>query len=187
LDGSLLEYIGFLSTLSLTTMKFRFIAAAVAAAVLSVAAPAARADNAVPSWSAKDIDGKVVSSDQLKGKVVVLDFWATWCPPCRMEIPGYIDLQKKYGSDGLVIIGASVDDDDSGRVEMVRKFMQKMGMNYSVVFPEAAMVSTFGDPQGIPATFIIDRNGKVVDHKVGAEPEADFEKRILAVLKPTKA
>src|ERR1700679_3434687 len=79
-----------------------------------------------PAWSLKDPDGKAVSSDQFKGKVVVLDFWATWCPPCRAEIPGYVELQKKYAADGLVIVGVSMDQDGA---LVVKKFMASQGVN----------------------------------------------------------
>jgi thiol-disulfide isomerase/thioredoxin len=72
----------------------------------------------------------VVSSDQFKGKVVVLDFWATWCPPCRSEIPGYVELQKKYAADGLVFVGVSVDEDGP---EVVKKFIKDHGINYTIV------------------------------------------------------
>ena len=111
-----------------------------------------------PSWSLKDLEGNLVSSDQFKGKVVVIDFWATWCGPCRQEIPGYVELQKKYAADGLVIIGVSLDQAGA-----------------SVVI------------DAIPSTFIIDRDGLIRDQKVGSVRTADFEKRILKVLMPGKA
>jgi len=79
-----------------------------------------------PAWKLKDLDGKDVTSEQFKGKVVVLDFWATWCPPCRGEIPGYVELQKKYGKDGLLIVGISMDDKGP---EPVKEFVQEQGIN----------------------------------------------------------
>jgi thiol-disulfide isomerase/thioredoxin len=78
-----------------------------------------------PAWKLQDLNGKPLA--ELKGKVVVLDFWATWCGPCRMEIPGYIEMTKKYGKDGLVIVGASVDQ---AGPEVVKAFADKMGINY---------------------------------------------------------
>ncbi len=134
-----------------------------------------------PAWKLKDVDGKVVTSDQFKGKVVVLDFWATWCPPCRAEIPGYVSLQKKYGADGLVFVGISVDEDGP---EVVRKFIKDHAINYPVVMFNADVVNAFGPVEAYPTTFIIDRDGMIRDKKVGSMPTAEYEKDILAVLKP---
>jgi len=167
-------------------MKHILLAAAVAL-LLSLAAPV-RAEPIhpvpAPAWKLKDVDGNVVSSDQFKGKVVVIDFWATWCPPCKAEIPGYVALQKKYAADGLVIIGISKDDESSDRAAMVRKFMAEKGMNYTVVFSTDEVDAAFGGIDAIPTTFIVDRDGNLRNRKVGAEATADYEKQILAVLKP---
>ncbi len=135
---------------------------------------------AAPAWQLKDLDGKVVSSDQFKGKVVVIDFWATWCPPCRQEIPGYIALIKKYGPEGLVIIGVSLDQEGPA---VVKAFGQKFGVNYPLVMADDAVQAAFGGMEAIPTTFLIDRTGQVRDRKVGAEPAAEYEKKIVAVLK----
>ncbi len=135
-----------------------------------------------PAWQLKDVDGKVVSSEQFKGKVVVLDFWATWCGPCRMEIPGYVELQKKYGKDGLVIVGVSLDSDRHAD-QTVKDFVQKYGVSYQIVMGDDAVQAAFGGMDAIPTTFIIDRNGQIRDRKVGAEPTADYEQAILKYLK----
>ncbi len=134
---------------------------------------------AAPKWTLKDLNGKDVSSDELKGKVVVVDFWATWCPPCRVEIPGYVQLQNKYGNDGLVIVGASLDQ---GGPEVVKPFAAKEGINYLMVMADEAIVGAFGGVEAIPTTFLIDRNGQIRDRKVGAEHTAEYEKKIAAVL-----
>jgi thiol-disulfide isomerase/thioredoxin len=133
-----------------------------------------------PAWQLKDVDGKVVSSEQFKGKVVVVDFWATWCGPCREEIPGYIELQKKYAADGVVFIGMSIDQQGP---EVVKQFIEKFGVTYQIVMAEDSTLDAFGGAEAIPTTLIVDRAGTVRDRKVGAEPTADFEKRLLAVLK----
>ena len=137
-----------------------------------------------PEWKLKDVDGKVVSSDQFKGKVVVVDFWATWCPPCRTEIPGYIKLQKKYADQGLVIVGISVDTDGP---EVVRKYMKEVGINYTIVMADDQIQDLFAPIQGYPTTFIIDREGKIRNRKLGREPTEQYEKEILAVLKAPAA
>lgn len=133
-----------------------------------------------PAWKLKDVDGKVVSSTDFKGKVVVIDFWATWCPPCREEIPGYIALQKKYGKDGLVIIGVSLDQKGPA---VVKPFMAKMGINYPIVMADDETAGLFGGVEAIPTTFIIDRAGMIRDRKIGAEATETYEKRLLAILK----
>ncbi|HEY1111789.1 MAG TPA: redoxin domain-containing protein [Opitutaceae bacterium] len=133
-----------------------------------------------PKWSLKDLEGKVVSSDSLKGKVVVLDFWATWCPPCRAEIPGYVELQKQYGKDGLVIVGASADEAGPA---VVKEFAAKMGINYTMLMADEAISSAFGGVEALPTTFLIDRNGQIRDRKVGMEEKAEYEQKIVAVLK----
>ena len=132
-----------------------------------------------PTWSLQDLAGNVVNSDQFKGKVVVVDFWATWCGPCREEIPGYIKLQEKYGKDGLVIIGVSLDRRGP---EAVRKFAEREGMNYIVVMGDATTVEAFGGFDAIPTTFLIDRTGQIRDRKTGAMATANYEQVILKYL-----
>ena len=144
------------------------------------AASAAATLGAAPAWKLKDVEGKSVGSDEFKGKVVVIDFWATWCPPCRAEIPGYIELQKKYGKDGLVIIGVSMDQ---GGPAVVKAFIAKFGINYPIVMGDDEVAQAFGGVEAIPTTFLIDRTGKIRDRKVGAEATEEYEKKILALIK----
>jgi peroxiredoxin len=132
-----------------------------------------------PAWRLKDVNGKEVTSADFKGKVVVLDFWATWCPPCVHEIPGYTELQKKYGKDGLVIVGVSLDQ---GGPAVVKPFASKMAINYPLVMGDEAIQAAFGGLEAIPTTFLIDRSGQIRDRKVGAEETASYEQKILAVI-----
>jgi thiol-disulfide isomerase/thioredoxin len=132
-----------------------------------------------PAWELKGLDGAVVRSDDFAGKVVVLDFWATWCPPCRKEIPGFIALQKQYGDRGLAVIGVSLDE---GGPDAVRGFVAKAGVNYAIVMGNEKIVRDFGGIEGIPTTFIIDREGRVVGKHVGYADKAAFEKAILPLL-----
>ncbi len=132
-----------------------------------------------PVWTLPDLAGNPVNSVQFKGKVVVVDFWATWCGPCVEEIPGYIALQEKYGKDGLVIIGISLDRRGP---ESVKKFVAKQGMNYPVLMGDAAVVEAFGNFDAIPTTFIIDRAGNIRERKTGGMPAAEFEKLVRQYL-----
>jgi len=132
-----------------------------------------------PGWALQDLAGKTVHASDFKGKVVVLDFWATWCPPCRAEIPGFIDLQKKYQSQGLTVVGVSMDQDG---VDTVKAFVQKMGMNYPVVMADTNVVAAYGNIEAIPTTFIIDRTGRIVNQHLGLTDKAEFEAEIKPLL-----
>ncbi|HEY5552065.1 MAG TPA: TlpA disulfide reductase family protein [Opitutaceae bacterium] len=152
---------------------------AIAAILFTGASLAAAEGAAAPAWKLKDVDGNVVSSESLAGKVVVVDFWATWCPPCREEIPGYIKMQKKHGNSGLVIIGISLDAKGPA---VVKPFMEKFGMNYIVVMGDDAVADAFGGVEAIPTTFVIGRDGRIAYKKIGYEAHDEFEKHVLPLL-----
>jgi peroxiredoxin len=115
-----------------------------------------------PDFALKGLDGKTVKLSDFKGKVVILDFWATWCPPCKAEIPGFIDLYKTYKDKGLVVIGAALDEE-----KKVRDFVKKYGVNYPVVLGDQETAQAYGGIRGIPTTFIIDRTGHIAGQHVG--------------------
>jgi len=133
-----------------------------------------------PSWKLTDMSGKTISSDDFKGKVVVVDFWATWCPPCVGEIPGYVELQKKYADQGLVFVGLSVDQ---GGPDVVNKFVADHHLNYDVALADEKTESAFGGFEAIPTTFVIDRTGHIANMKTGAMPRAAFEMVLEPLLK----
>jgi peroxiredoxin len=141
-------------------------------------APASAAQPA-PVWKLKDLDGREVSSEQFKGKVVVVDFWATWCGPCVSEIPGYTALQQKYGKEGLVIVGASVDQKGPA---YVKDFAEKNQMGYTLVMADDAVIEAFGGFDAIPTTFLIGRDGRILHKKTGAMEHDEYEKLVRQAL-----
>lgn len=139
---------------------------------------------AAPDWRLAGVDGKTVQLSDFKGKVVVLNFWATWCPPCRKEIPDLIALQKKYGND-LVVVGVSLDENGPAAV---KSFVAKSGINYPVVMGDQGTASAYGGIKAIPTTFVIDRAGKIVGQIEGGADLAGFESAIKATLSsPSKS
>jgi thiol-disulfide isomerase/thioredoxin len=133
-----------------------------------------------PAWKLKDLDGKELSSDQFRGKVVLLDFWATWCVPCSEEIPGYIRLQKKYGPDKVAIVGISLDEAGPAHV---KQFVTVKGVNYPIVLGKLDEVEAlFGGMEALPTKLLIDQKGEIRDRTVGAAPAPEYEKKIKALL-----
>ena len=144
-----------------------------------VPARAEQAGKAAPDWQLSDVNGKSLRLADFKGKVVVLDFWATWCPPCRAEIPGLIAIQKKYADQGLSIIGVSVDEQGP---KAVKPFIDRFAINYPVVMGDAKVLADYGGISLIPTTFVIDRAGNVVATHQGYTDQATFESEIRPLL-----
>jgi thiol-disulfide isomerase/thioredoxin len=133
---------------------------------------------AVPPFLVNDLDGNVVSTAALRGKVVLINFWATWCPPCREEIPELIDLANRY-KDGLQVVGISMDDADAAQV---KDFATRMGMNYPVVMGGREIITPYGGVPGLPTTYVINRDGRIVQKHVGLYPTFIYEDEIRALL-----
>ena len=131
-----------------------------------------------PPFLMSDVDGQPISSAAYRGKIVLLSFWATWCPPCRLEIPELIELQAKY-KDKLQIIGISEDDADTPQeVDHVKEVAAKMGINYPVVMATKDVVDAYGGVPALPTTFVLNTEGKVVQKHVGLFPTEDFDNEI---------
>ena len=130
------------------------------------------------SLQATLVDGSTLDLSAYKDKVVILDFWATWCPPCVAEIPHFIALQKKYGKD-LQIIGISVDK----KHDTLKAFIDEKNINYPVVHFDPKMDEQFGSITGIPTTFVLDREHRIVDKAVGFHAQEYFESKITPLLK----
>src|SRR3990172_316950 len=121
-----------------------------------------------PDFMLTSTDGKQIKLSDYKGKIVILDFWATWCGPCRKGIPDLIEIQKEY-KDNVVIIGISLDQGNT--INNVIQFMKEFGINYTVVYGNEKVVADYGNIQSIPTSLIIDENGNVVDGFVGLVPK----------------
>jgi peroxiredoxin len=132
------------------------------------------AGQTAPDFSLKDTSGNKVMLRHYKGKVILLDFWATWCPPCKRSIPELVDLQRKYRKNGLVILGVSVDDPDMVNNRYLSAFKEKYKINYTILRANKRVLSDYfstGD-LAVPTLFVIDRQGKIVDKQVGFRPGA---------------
>lgn len=135
------------------------------------------AKSVAPDFSAKDIFGKQdISLKKFSGKVILLNFWATWCPPCKMEIPDLIALQEKY-KDKFVIIGISVDQEGP---EVVKAFYTEYKMNFPVIMATADMISSYGGITAIPTSFVINGKGEAVTKIVGYRSKDQYEELIKA-------
>jgi thiol-disulfide isomerase/thioredoxin len=137
----------------------------------------ARNPEMAPPFLLRDISGRIVSTADWKGKVVILNFWATWCPPCREEIPELVQLQAKY-KDKLLIVGASEDEDGPQRVQ---QFAQRYGMNYPIVMATRELIDNYGGVPALPTSFIIDPLGRVMMKHTGLYEYEVYEREIRAL------
>ncbi len=141
--------------------------------------PSATNHPQAPAFSLTDINGQKLDLAAFRGKVVLLDFWATWCAPCRTEIPHFIDMQNRYGAQGLQIVGISLDDSD----KPVKKYYAEQKMNYPVAVGDDKLAEAYGGVLGLPVAFIIDREGRIIAKHTGETDIAVFEKEISDALK----
>ena len=131
-----------------------------------------------PDFALKDMDGKTVNLSDYKGKVVVLDFFASWCPPCREEIPDFIGLQKSYGAGSFSMVGVAMVS-----LNEAKEFAKKMGINYPVLIDDGKVSTVYGPVRSIPTTFVIDKDSKIAKFYIGYRPKDVFENDIKALLK----
>ena len=129
--------------------------------------------NKAPDFTLEDLNGKNVKLSDFKGKVVIINFWATWCPPCKAEIPDFIELYKTYQKKGLVILGIALDNK-----EKVVKFVKDNGINYPVLMGNQEVSNLYGGISGIPTSFVVDRKGIIKNVFVGLRSKEVFEQNI---------
>jgi cytochrome c biogenesis protein CcmG/thiol:disulfide interchange protein DsbE len=132
-----------------------------------------------PDFTLKDADGKLVRLADYRGKVVLLDFWATWCTPCKIEIPWFIDFQRKQKDRGFEVLGVAMDDEGW---EVVKPYAVKMSINYRLVMGTDQTAQAYGGVDALPTTFLIDRSGKIAAVHVGLASKKDFEDGIEQLL-----
>lgn len=138
----------------------------------------ARNPDPAPAFSVAGLDGQPLALDALRGKVVLLNFWATWCKPCRAEIPDLISLQSAYAGK-LQILALSLDDESP---ETVREFVRQSGINYSVAMATPEILALYGGVPALPTSFLVDTQGRVVRKHVGLRDPALYETEIRALL-----
>jgi peroxiredoxin len=134
-----------------------------------------------PDFALQSLDGKTIHLSDYKGKAVLLNFWATWCQPCKIEMPWFTDLQKKYGPEGLAVIGVAMDD---AGPEDIGKFAKELHVEYPILLGKESVGEAYGGLQFLPATFYIDRNGKIIDRVFGLKSRAEIEENIKKALGP---
>jgi cytochrome c biogenesis protein CcmG/thiol:disulfide interchange protein DsbE len=128
-----------------------------------------------PDFALAALDGKTLKLSDFRGKAVLLNFWATWCEPCKIEMPWFVELQKKYEGQGFTVLGVAMDDASSSEIA---DFAKKMGVNYPIVIGKEAVGDQYGGIPYLPSTFYIDRDGKVVERVFGLVSRSEIESNI---------
>ncbi|HWY67874.1 MAG TPA: TlpA disulfide reductase family protein [Terriglobales bacterium] len=136
-----------------------------------------------PDFTLQDLQGKQVKLSDFRGKAVLLNFWATFCGPCKVEMPWLVELQKQYGPQGFEIVGVALDDSGKDKIE---KFAKEMGVNYTILQGQDAVGDAYG-AVGLPATYYIDRSGKIIDSALGLVSRSEIEDNIKKSLAEGKS
>jgi len=140
---------------------------------------AVKVGDPAPDLILKDLQGNTVKLSDLKGKVVLVDFWATWCQPCTIMIPWFIEFQNRYGSQGFAVLGVAMDDEG---LSVVKPYAAKASMNYTVVIGSEEAAEAWGGIFGLPTSFVIDRQGRIQAKHIGLIDRDVFEKDIRSLL-----
>jgi peroxiredoxin len=134
---------------------------------------------AAPEFTLESLEGKTVRLADFRGKTVLLNFWATWCQPCKIEMPWFEELQKQYGPEGLQVVGIAMDDASK---EDIARFAKDLGVNYPILLGKESVGNAYGGVQFLPSTFFIDREGKIVDRVFGLKSRSEIEDEVKHAL-----
>ena len=137
-----------------------------------------------PDFELQTLDGRSLRLSSLRGKAVLLNFWATYCSPCKVEMPWFVELQKEYGPQGFQIIGVAMDD---ASTDDIAKFAKDMGVNYPILLGKEAVGLSYGGVNVLPTTFFLDRDGKVIAREFGLQSRSVFVDHIKEALSQGKA
>ena len=132
-----------------------------------------------PEFSLKDVNGRTVKLSEYRGDVVLLNFWATWCGPCKIEIPWFVEFEKKHKDRGFAVLGISMDDDGW---DSVKPFLNRAKVNYRILMGTDTVAMLYGGVQSLPTTFLIDRDGKVAGIHIGLVGKSEYESNIVELL-----
>jgi thiol-disulfide isomerase/thioredoxin len=140
--------------------------------------------NLAPDFELPALDGKNLKLSDLRGKAVLLNFWATYCGPCKIEMPWFVELQKEYGPQGFQIIGVAMDD---ASLEDIAKFAKEMGVNYPILLGKESVGQSYGGVSVLPTTFFLDRDGKLIAREFGLQSRSVFVDHIKKALSQGQA
>lgn len=160
-------------------MLLRIVAVLLAICPFLASQTAPHVGQRAPDFALTDSTGSPIKLSELKGKVVLLDFWATWCGGCKVEIPWYMEFETKYAKKGLATIGISMDDDGW---KSVKPFLQEHKINYPIVIGTQDVANEYGGLPSLPMTLLIDRSGKVAESHPGMVNKEEFENKIKQLL-----
>ena len=162
-----------------SSMLFRALALLAVMCPFLYSQTAPKVGQPAPDFTLSDAAGSPIKLSALKGKVVLLDFWATWCTGCKVEIPWYIEFENRYGKDGLAAIGVSMDEDGWNSV---KPFLQEHKINYPVVIATPQLANEYGGLPSLPVTLLIDRSGNIAESHAGMVNKDEFENKIKQLL-----
>ena len=163
-----------------------FIAARVVGQIVSLANASSAPASAelAPPFQVKTLDGNLVSDDQLRGKVVLINFWATWCPPCRAEMPGFESVYERHADSDFIVLGIAMDE---GGTDGVRQFLADRHITYPVAMANGSTVQNFGGVSLLPSSFLIDRRGRIRNQVQGVYDASTLERQVEELLKEPRA